>query len=278
MPVPPRMVPSETVGGPRSGCVKASAAAATDSSMARQTAGILRMALSPRAGSDPWAARPRVAARNQQAPLWAWTIRPSVGSSTTHSSARRPAAAASSAPRLPVSSPIAPSQTRRTPAAETAASVSSSRAARKAASGPLVSHAPRPYSRPPSSRMANGSPWKPSTPTVSRCDSNSTVRGASSGPAVAARLGRPGVASIRRVRNPRSANHGSSQSTRRRSPRRSSLPSSSGFTLGMAIRSRSRSSAGEWVMDSVLSCHAPIHRPAANSSPNPRWSMAMPLT
>ena len=55
-------------------------------------------ALTPASGSEPCPALPPTSTSNQSAPLWAWTMASSVGSSTIAWSARRPPAAICSAP------------------------------------------------------------------------------------------------------------------------------------------------------------------------------------
>jgi hypothetical protein len=108
-------------------------------------------------------------------PLWLVTTVSSVGSVASTQSGRRVPMRSSTSwtPMLEHSSSASPTSTTlrlSVPCRSTCAS-----AATAAAMPALVSHEPRPYSRPASTRGSNGSISMPSTGTVSRCDAIITV-------------------------------------------------------------------------------------------------------
>ncbi len=161
----------------------------------------------PSSGNEEWAARPAAWSFNLRIPRVAAPRRLSVGSPLTRNRAPVAAVFASFAPSLPRSSPttntrptrVSPSRVRRSSAATCAARM------------PLASHAPRPYSRSPSTRLGkNGG-------TQSKWVDSTTSGWALPGPAVAITLPRSPSTVCSITANP--------SSRRRRASQRPASPS-----------------------------------------------------
>ena len=138
---------------PRNGWVGFARSRRSSSSMPTRTRPIFAIASMPRCGREPCAARPIVSTSRLTKPRWATATFISVGSVTIAASARTEAAIASVPTLANSSSETAVRMTSPRKPRLPASAVASMQAARL----PFMSYAPRPYSRPPSSRGTNGS-------------------------------------------------------------------------------------------------------------------------
>ena len=203
-------------------------------------------ALRPSSGREPCAALPRVSNCSHKSPLCAVTTRSRVGSPTTARSALSPFAASAREPPCPFSSSTRPAKTISVRPGRRPERASSISAVSIAATLPLVSHAPRPWSRPSFSRGRKISGESP--PTVSRCGASRTRwRARPEAANRTRRFGRPGKTSWNSTSSPARAALAARKSATRCSPARGSLRGKkAGFTLGSAMSSRR--SLAVWLM------------------------------
>ena len=132
-------------------------------------------------------------------------------------------------------------------------------AASNAAIGPFVSHAPRPYSRPPRPVNLNAGTVIPRTPTVSRCGANTIVaRAGRVGSNTPTTVGRPGASNCTDTSAPSPRNRSATPAAIAASPGTVPPGSASGCTLGSATSSRRivRALRREVAMGKTLACDA----------------------
>src|ERR1017187_42173 len=192
------------------------------------------MALTPLWGFDPWAARPSAVILTRRTPLAAETTLRFVGSNATAKSASSPPLHRNSAPRLPCSSPAVATTLHLTFVSRRSRDRDHSASAEKrAAVGPFVSHAPRPYRRPSLAETRNAGTVIPSTPTVSMWGAKTTVFFALLIVSNTARtLGRPRPRLRISTSAPNPSRYSATQAAIRASPGLVPPESASGCTLG----------------------------------------------